>query len=720
MGNKAGIHVQSWRKTIVMICFSLVLAMSVGWPYALAESALPDEAEISEDALIHKAEVQLTPESAEAFLDSFFLEPMMESQYVGAVVGIVRDGETIALKGYGYADKENGIEIDPARTVFRIASVSKTFVAVAIMQLAEQGIIDLQADIREYIPDLQFENPFDTPVTVEHLLLHKSGFEVRDPHMDDYYFDPSLFFDMEEYVHSRMPNVVREPGSAYMYENFGYLLLGLIVQNASGMPFAEYMENEIFAPLGMSNSGFIPEGHLREQMATGYGADQQPVDFYLLKPTVMPHGGMLSTAEDMTRFMIAMLNGGTAENGETLLSESSVAEMFTYRSYVHPLLPDTTYGFESAVQIPQAGASDKIVTKAGDLPGFSTYLFFIPEQNTGVFLSVNQVGTLRESFYRQFISTFFPEYAAPVEFDNPDASSVEQLSAYSGLYADLRLGSIVTKVEAEKDGVLFVSDAYVGPRYLYQVDENLFVDEITMQLTGFKKDERAGTVYMKEPYLNPLGYAKQGVKPQGFMDIGEDHPYAEYIYGLQSLGFYPNDASISFDPQRPLTRAEFVRLLLEVSKVEPTQSDDYAFVDIADHPDAPYIHTAYLLGAVQGDGEGRFDPDRHITRQEAAVIIWTLSREAYPDEWFEDVKIAGDTAEWAVPAVKMMVGFQLFGPEVVITQDGAIDYLPREVLTHEQAAALMYLSLVQPINAIAAELAANAAAEEEVEPVPQP
>ena len=78
------------------------------------------------------------------------------------------------------------------RTVFRIASVSKTFVAVAIMQLAEQGIIDLQADIREYIPDLQFENPFDTPVTVEHLLLHKSGFEVRDPHMDDYYFDRSL------------------------------------------------------------------------------------------------------------------------------------------------------------------------------------------------------------------------------------------------------------------------------------------------------------------------------------------------------------------------------------------------------------------------------------------------------------------------------------------------------------------------------------------------
>ena len=70
-----------------------------------------------------------------------------------------------------------------------------------------------------------------------------------------------------------------------------------------------------------------------------------------------------------------------------------------------------------------------------------------------------------------------------------------------------------------------------------QVDENLFVDEITMQLTGFKKDERAGTVYMKEPYLNPLGYAKQGVKPQRFMDIGEDHPYAEYIYGLQSLGF---------------------------------------------------------------------------------------------------------------------------------------------------------------------------------------
>ena len=106
-----------------------------------------------------------------------------------------------------------------------------------------------------------------------------------------------------------------------MYENFGYLLLGLIVQNASGMPFAEYMETEIFAPLGMSKNGLYRKDICGTD-GEGYGADQQPVDFYLLKPTVMPHGGMLSTAEDMTRFMIAMLSGGTAENGETLSSES--------------------------------------------------------------------------------------------------------------------------------------------------------------------------------------------------------------------------------------------------------------------------------------------------------------------------------------------------------------------------------------------------------------
>ena len=411
--------------------------------------------------------------------------------------------------------------------------------------------------------------------------------------------------------------------------------------------------------------------------------------------------------------MTALLNGGIGENGERILSESSVAAMMEYRSYTHPLLPDTTYGFEAGFQLPQAGSSDKIVTKAGDLPGFSSYLFLIPEQKTGVFISYNQNGALREWFYGQFIATFFPQYAAPAQFDDVVASTVEQLAAFNGLYADLRLGSILTSVEAVEDGQLLVRDAYLGPRTLHQIDENLFADQMLMLFTAFQVDERTGSTYMKEPYLNPLGQAGRAPEPQGFADVGADHPYAEAIYTLQSLGHYPNDGEALFDPERPLTRAEFIRLLFDVSKIVPTQSKDYAFVDIEGHVDAAYIHSAYLLGGAVGDGEGKFEPDRPITRQEAAVFIWLQLRQAYPDELFESISLAGDTSPWAVPAVKMMVALGLYGPEVVVSEDGAVDYLSRQVLTHEQSAAILYETLVQPMNLIVAELAAAAADEDE-------
>ena len=273
-----------WGRTAVMLLLALIMATSNGWAFAAAAE---------EDVLAEETVPPLTAETAKEFLDSFFMMSELENEYVGATVAIVRDGETIALRGFGYADKENGIEVDPTDTVFRVASVSKTFVAAAIMQLVEQGIVDLQADIREYIPDLQFDNPFDVPVTVEHLLLHKSGLQVKDPHLhDDILTDSSVYYGIEEYVHEHMPPVVRLPGSAYMYDNFAYLLLGLIVQEASGVPFVEYMENAIFKPLGMTNSSFSPRGPIIEQLANGYDASQQPLDFYVLKPTDMPHGGM--------------------------------------------------------------------------------------------------------------------------------------------------------------------------------------------------------------------------------------------------------------------------------------------------------------------------------------------------------------------------------------------------------------------------------------------
>ncbi|WP_276353836.1 serine hydrolase [Cohnella caldifontis] len=682
------------------IAFSLAAALAV-LPAVRAFAAAPAPSEAGKP---------LTPETAAAFLDAFFVSEQAKPLYKGAAVEIVQDGRVIAQKGYGYANEAKEAVFDPSGTLFRIASVSKTFTAAAVMQLAEQGKIDLKADIRDYLPGVNFDNPYRKPVTVEDLLTHRSGFEVRDPRPEDLHDDFDRYTDMEDYVMEHMPPVVREPGTAYMYDNFAYLLLGLIVQNAGGEPFERYMDDHIFQPLGMENSAFELTKPLLDRLVTGYDAAGQPIAPYALTPTVLPQGGMLSTAEDIGKFMIAFLSGGKTATGR-ILTESSVEAMAAYRSTIHPLMPDTTYGFEAPIQLPEAGSSAAVLTKAGDLPGNSSLLLLIPEFRVGVFLTYNQNGALRDLFYQGFISTFFPQYATTADFGSFQPYGPEKLAPLAGLYADLRLPSIVTSVEVDREGALTISDAILGSRKLRQVDDNLFVDELTKRFTAFKLDEENGTVYLKEPYLNPLGYERHGVKPAGFADVAADDPYAAFILGLQSLGHLPNEPAAVYGPESTVTRAELARDLLEISGVRGSKSTSYAFADIQGHPLAAYIQAAYDLGMIRGDGKGRFDPDRIATRQEAAAMVWNVYRQLYPDALFADVALQGETDPWALPAVKMATALGLYGPEVARTDGGAADFRSKEPVSREEEAALLYRLLLQPVTQIVTELSRKQQAE---------
>ncbi|MBM6382729.1 MAG: serine hydrolase [Paenibacillus sp.] len=679
---------------------AFVLSLSLWAPAVHAETPSPQVNEKGQT----KA---LTSESAEAFLDTFFDSAEAKAQYVGASVVVVKDGKVLAEKGYGYADQESKTPVDPKSTAFRVASVSKTFTAAAVMQLVEQGKVDLQADFQTYVKGLEFDNPFDKPVTVENLLTHTTGFEIRDPQQEDIHTDFDKTVSMEDYAQQHMPPVVREPGSAYMYDNFSFLLLGMIVENVSGEPFETYMQQHIFKPLGMDNSSFVLNDKFKDQLATAYDAVHNPLDLYTLSPTPMPQGGMLSTAEDIGNFMIAFLNDGVKDN-ERILKETTVKSMEQYRSSIHPVLPDTTYGFEAAFQLSGAGSSPAIITKAGDLIGFSSYLFLIPEQNTGVFLTYNQSGALRNLFYPAFIQTFFPQYAEPVVIKDFTPQSTNELQRFSGLYADLRLSTIVSSLKngGTEPGKLSISDAFLGPRTLIQVDKNLFKDELTGQFTAFK-EQADGTIYMKEPYLNPLGYEKKGQKPQGFRDVRPNSPYAEAIYGLQSLGHYNNDATEAFQPKSAVTRAEFIENVLKMSGLKPSQTTPPADSDWASHPAAGYIQLGYEAGMITGADSKQFKPNQVITRQEAMVMIWRSLQVQYPSELFQDVKLAGHADEWAVPAIQMMVKLGIHGPEVKVLEDGSVDVLARKPLIRQEEAAIMYQLFTQPTDKIVAELMAQ-------------
>ncbi|GAA0359255.1 serine hydrolase [Caldalkalibacillus horti] len=694
-----------WSKTVVVALLALALAFS------------PMAQNIASANTGTEQPKALTTSSAEEFLEEFFSAAHIEPQYIGASVVIVKDGQVLAEKGYGYADTAAQLEVNPQETTFRVASVSKSINAIAVMQLVEQGNIDLQEDIRVYLPSLTFDNPYSKPVTVEHLLAHTTGFEIRDPKPEDIHGDLERVVGIEEYVHKHMPPVVREPGSSYMYDNFASLLAGLLVEEVSGVPYQDYMDEHVFQPLGMNNSGFLLEGSLLEQLATGYDAAGQAMEVYTVTPTVMPHGGMISTAEDLGKFMIAFLNEGDSE--ELQLSAESIELMQEYRSEIHPLWPDTTNGFEASFQFPLAGSSSEILTKGGDLPGFSSYLFMIPEENTGVFLTYNQSGVLRNFFYSEFISTFFPQYSEPVDLAPFQPQSPEQLERLTGYYADLRLRSLVTTIQVGEDGALSISDGFLGPRALQQVDENLFVDPISNQFVAFQVDQNGKAEYLREPNLNPYGYAQKGEEAKGFSDVNEQHLYAPYILPLQSLGYYPNDSNLAFNPEHVLTRGEYVEQLLTVSGIPGSQTEQIAFPDVVGHPKASYIQMAYELGMITGDEKGNFGPDRVITRQEAATMNWRLLHSQYPPGAFDEIQLAGEVSEWAIPAVQMMLGLGLHGPEVEAKEDGSIDFLAKKELTKQEDAAILFMMFTQPTYLIAEQLVTSPAVdgvdEEEVE-----
>ncbi|WP_162551110.1 S-layer homology domain-containing protein [Paenibacillus tepidiphilus] len=280
---------------------------------------------------------------------------------------------------------------------------------------------------------------------------------------------------------------------------------------------------------------------------------------------------------------------------------------------------------------------------------------------------------------------------------------MQNYCAFTGYYADLRLKSLVSTVTV-KEGALNISDALLGNRQLRQVDDHLFIDELTRKFTGFAQDSSGHITYLKEPYLNPYSYGQKGPQGAGYADVIPGHPYATPVMMLQSLGYLPNDAALYFQPEAGITRAEYVRLMLESSGVKESKTEKLAFPDLQGHPAAGYVQMAVELGMVQGTQGGEFEPDRIISRQEAAVMVWRLLSPQYPDELFRDVKLAGKTDQWAVPAVKMSVAFGLYGPDIQADASGAVDFKSREALSNKENAAILYALFTNPMDQIVAEL----------------
>jgi CubicO group peptidase (beta-lactamase class C family) len=365
----------------------------------------------------NRIEQVITAGNLEAFTDELITQQLDKYHIAGATVSIVHDGGIQLAKGYGYANIEKQVPVSPEETIFRIASTSKLFTWTAVMQLVEQGKIDLNADVNTYLTDFQIPATFSEPVTMLDLMNHTAGFEERVIGTEA--AGPDEMMPLRDYLAAYMPDRVRPPGTLSTYSNYGAALAGYIVEVVSGLSFEQYIETFIFEPLSMAHSTFrqpLPQD-LADNLAIAYsynGGFRRGVFSY---PNLIPAATMNSTAYDMANFIVAQLQGGSFQNRQILKPETvSLMHKQSFTNdkgldgYAHGFIEETLNG-------------KRVLWHGGDIGNWHSMLAIVPNENLGFFVAYNSnegIQAINETYYA-ILNAFFPG-------QNGSSKSTEEMS----------------------------------------------------------------------------------------------------------------------------------------------------------------------------------------------------------------------------------------------------------------------------------------------------
>ena len=407
----------------------------------------------------------------EAFFDNTMKFKLEKYHIPNATVSVVKDGEIIYKKGFGPADIENNIPVNPDNTLFRIGSTSKLITWTAVMQLVEAGKLDLNTDINRYLdfeipPQLEkpLQKTITEPITMTHLMTHTPGFEDHPDMLFRLSEDDLL--PLNEYIKNYLPARIFPAGEVAAYSNYGTALAGYIVERLSGLPFSDYAEKNIFTPLNMNNSTYRQPPTLNSTacIAKPYrfingSYTEASFEYIMLEPA----GSMSSTASDMANFMIAHLSGG-AYSGGRILKEETLKEMHKQHFTYDPTLGGMTLGFMEGV------FNDKeVLFHGGSTMLYNTGLYLVPEVNTGIFISCSGGNHLLHSeVFQEFMDFYYPIQAQIKGV--PGEGSLERAKKFTGEYqmnrksvttdekiAGILAGGIIN-VDVNEDGYLLVTN----------------------------------------------------------------------------------------------------------------------------------------------------------------------------------------------------------------------------------------------------------------------
>ncbi|WP_054847879.1 serine hydrolase [Methanoculleus chikugoensis] len=401
----------------------LVLALFlIAWSPASASDAGPSLESGTED----RAEV-------EAFFDEAVPAGLAKYNIPGATVSFVQDGELIFSRGYGYSDIANRTPVDPETTLFHIGSITKLFTWTCVMQLVEEGKIDLDADINTYLTDFSIPETYPGhPVTMRHLMTHSAGFEEQEIRMT--VADVEELYPFRTYCEENIPARVYPPGTVTSYSNYGATLAAVIVEDVTGVPFEQYLNEHILSPLSMTRTSisYTLPPEMARNLSSGYhymGMTNEAVPDFVC--VVGPAGSISSTANDMAAFLAVHMKNGSWHGAE-ILSEETAALMHAPAFSNDPRVSSMCLGFyETRLN------NERIIGHGGDTDTFHSLLAIIPERGTGFFVSYNSVGgsKARYDLQAEFVDRFYPPASASTAPANDPGTPAGK---YTGTYQSTR------------------------------------------------------------------------------------------------------------------------------------------------------------------------------------------------------------------------------------------------------------------------------------------
>jgi len=455
--------------------------------------------------------ISLPEDEIELFADSFFQDALEDYHIPGAVFVAVENGEVVFASGYGCADLDDDIPVDPEKTMFCAGSVGKLINWTALMQLYEIGQFELNDDINLHLKNLYIPETFPEPVTFHHLLTHTPGFDDRNTAATPDTLEQLM--PLDEYLAWTLPARLRPPGQVTQYSNHGAVISGLLIEDISGLPFDQYVEQNIFKTLQMNYSTFSqpqPES-LQLHMATGYHyINGQHIAQPVRIANVMPAGMGYFSGLDMANFLIAHLQLGEFE-GKRILEQDTATLMHQTHFNNDPRLPGMAYGFIKSIK-----NNRRILWHTGTSPDFHSLLMMIPEENSGFFFSMNMVDQqVSSKLLQDFMDYFYP---AEITELTPSPSDSEYAAQYTGVYrANWHAHKTLEKlavlgrdvmVTANSDGSLMIRFENSPETRWIRTNENLFRMENADEYVSFAVDEKGDSYRLHQGSRPILAYER--------------------------------------------------------------------------------------------------------------------------------------------------------------------------------------------------------------------